>query len=114
MSGMNSFKKGLLSEYIAMLLYKFKFYKIIHHRLRNFVGEIDLIAIRGKQIVFIEVKSRNSDITERTISKRQQTRITRSAEYFLSRNEKYINYDIRFDLVFCQPYKLPVIIKNAW
>lgn len=111
---MNNFKTGLFGEYVAMFLYKFKFYKIIHHRLRNFAGEIDLIATRRKQIVFIEVKSRSSDITEHIISKNQQSRIKRSAEYFLSRNEKYIDYDVRFDLVFCQPYKLPVIIKNAW
>jgi len=48
------------------------------------------------------------------VSKNQQNRIRRSAELFLSYNSKYNNYDIRFDLVFIQPYKWPLIIKNAW
>lgn len=111
---MNNFKKGLYYEYLVMIIYKLKFYKIIHHRLKHFVGEIDIIATRGNKIVFIEVKSRNCDIAEGIISQRQQNRIKRSAQCFLGRNQKYADYEVRFDLVFCQHYKLPVIIKNAW
>ncbi len=111
---MKSYKQGLFAEYLAMLIYKLKFYNIIHHRKRNFVGEIDIIACRGKQLVFIEVKSRNTNLTENIVSKHQQNRIKRSAQLFLSYNSKYHDYDIRFDFVFIQPYRLPLIIKNAW
>ena len=111
---MKSYRLGLFAEYLAMLIYKLKFYNIIHHRKKNFVGEIDIIACRGKQLVFIEVKARAIDIVENIVSKNQQNRIRRSAELFLSYNSKYDGYDVRFDLVFIQPYKLPTIIKNAW
>jgi len=51
---------------------------------------------------------------ENIVPKSQQNRIRRSAELFLSHNNQYNGWDIRFDLVFIRPYKLPVIIKNAW
>lgn len=111
---MKSYRLGLFAEYLAMLIYKLKFYNIVHHRKKNFVGEIDIIACRGKQLVFIEVKARKTSIAENIVSKNQQNRIRRSAELFLSHNSKYTGYDARFDLVFIQPYKLPLIIKNAW
>jgi putative endonuclease len=111
---MKSYRLGLFAEYLAMLIYKVKFYNIVHHRKKNFVGEIDIIACKGRQLVFIEVKARKNNITENIVSQSQQNRIKRSAELFLSYNHKYDGYDIRFDLVFIQPYKWPIIIKNAW
>lgn len=111
---MKPYRLGILAEYLAIWIYKLKFYSIICHRKKNFVGEIDIIACRGKQLVFIEVKARNNNIVENIVPKRQQNRIRRSAELFLSKNNKYNGWDVRFDLVFIQPYKFPVIIKNAW
>lgn len=111
---MKKFNFGLLAEYIVIFIYKIKFYQILAHRLRGYTGEIDIIALRGRTLVFIEVKARSSDIDDRLVSINQQARIRRAAEVFLSRNLKYQNYLVRFDLVIIKPYKLPVIIKNAW
>jgi len=105
---------GILAEYICMIIYKLKFYQILHHRKRYYVGEIDIIALRNKEIVFIEVKARSSNIDDRFVSFNQQKRIKQAAQMFLSHNTKYNNYNIRFDLVIVSPYKLPIIIKNAW
>lgn len=106
--------KGIFCEYLILMLYKFKFYKILHHRIKSRVGEIDIIASRGKQIVFIEVKARKIGIYESIVSNVQQKRIKRAAELFLSKNPVFYNYDIRFDLAVLQPYKWPLIIKNVW
>lgn len=105
---------GLLAEYVVFIFYKIKFHQILHHRMRNYAGEIDLIALRWKTIIFIEVKARRSEIDDRFVSYNQQNRIKRAAQVFLNRNPKYQNYEIRFDLVIVRPYKLPIIIKNAW
>ncbi|XVN43343.1 MAG: YraN family protein [Candidatus Rickettsia vulgarisii] len=51
---------GLLAEYITIIIYKIKFYQILHHRKRYHTGEINIIALRSKQLVFIEVKARRS------------------------------------------------------
>lgn len=105
---------GLIAEYICILIYKLKFYQILHHRKRFYVGEIDIIALRNKEIVFIEVKARSSKFDNRLLSSHQQQRIKRAAEVFLSSNTLYSGYNIRFDLVIVNPYKFPIIIKNAW
>lgn len=111
---MSPYTFGLVAEYLTILIYKIKFYNIISHRRKKYVGEIDIVACRGKQLVFIEVKARKNSLEENIVSKSQQGRIRRAAELFLSHNARYSNYDIRFDLVFVQAYKLPIIIKNAW
>ncbi|WP_253308314.1 MULTISPECIES: YraN family protein [unclassified Rickettsia] len=111
---MNKNYFGLIAEYICIIIYKLKFYQILHHRKRYYVGEIDIIALRNKEIVFIEVKARSSKIDDRFLSLMQQKRIKRAAELFLSNNSKYSSYNVRFDLIIVRPYKLPIIIKNAW
>ncbi|MGX6960834.1 MAG: YraN family protein [Rickettsia endosymbiont of Pentastiridius leporinus] len=111
---MNKKYFGIIAEYICMIIYKLKFYQILHHRKRYYVGEIDIIALRNKEIVFIEVKARSSKIDDRFLSLNKQKRIKQAALMFLSSNPKYKNYNIRFDLVIVSTNKLPIIIKNAW
>lgn len=81
--------------------------------MRNIAGEIDLIALRFGTIVFIEVKARRSE-SEVRIQTHQKRRIISAAQVFLDSNPQYNNYCSRFDVVFVQPYKFPVIFKNVW
>lgn len=111
---MSRFKFGIFAEMIACILYKLSLYKIIGHRVRHYLGEIDLICMRGKKLVFVEVKARNTNIYEGIVSHHQQQRIRKSAEIFLSKNSKYQGYDVRFDLVFIQPFSFPQVIRNVW
>ena len=111
---MNTARFGLLAEYAAILIYSLKLYSILHHRMRNYGGEIDIVVKRGETIVFIEVKARSSDLDDRLVSSTQQKRIKNAAEIFLRNNPKYQQFDVRFDLVVIRPFKLPMIIKNAW
>jgi putative endonuclease len=111
---MKSFKLGIFAEYITSILYILRLYSILHRRMKTYVGEIDLVVIRGKQLVFVEVKARKNGIYEGIVSKTQQTRIRRAAEWFLAKNPSYHNYDVRFDLVVVAPWRWPLIIKNAW
>jgi putative endonuclease len=105
---------GLIAEYIAIIIYKCKFYRILHHQKRYYVGEVDIIAVRAQKLVFIEVKARSSNFDDKILSVHQQLRIKKAASVFLSSNPRYQNYEVRFDLVIIKPYQLPIIIKNAW
>lgn len=111
---MKSFKLGILAEYIVAILYILRFYSILHHRMKTYVGEVDLVAVRGKQLVFIEVKARKHGIYDGIVSENQQKRIKRAAEWFFTKNPKYEDYNVRFDLVVVTPLRPPLIIKNAW
>ncbi len=66
---------GLIAEYVAIIAYKLKFYQILSHRRRRYVGEIDIIALRGKQLVFVEVKGRSSSFDEMILTVNQQKRL---------------------------------------
>ena len=111
---MNSFKRGILAEYLVWIFYKLQFYTILKHRMKTYVGEIDLIVLRSKTVVFIEVKARKYGICEGVVSNAQIQRIKRAASLFLTKNPAYAGYNIRFDLVVITPYKWPVVIQNAW
>ena len=60
------------------------------------------------------MKARTSNLDDRFVSRNQQLRITKAAEIFLKLNPKYQKFQVRFDLVVIRPFKLPLIIKNAW
>lgn len=109
-----AFKFGLFAEYLVMFLYILRFYNVIGHRKRNIAGEIDIICQRGKSVVFIEVKARGNDLDDVLCGKHQQDRIRRAAEIFMQRNPRYNGFDMRFDLVLIKPYRMPLVIKNAW
>lgn len=110
-----SYKSGLLAESIAILMLYCKFYRIIERRYKTRVGEIDIIAMRGKALVFIEVKKRASrnELFE-SITTKQKQRIVSGAELYLKRNPEFHSYAKRFDAILILPKSFPIHIKNAW
>ena len=88
---------GYFAEIIIVLILSFFAYRIIKHRYRNCCGEIDIIAIRGNSIFFIEVKARRNkdkNIVIDLLALRQQKRIKKTADYFLSiNNPKYRSFN---------------------
>lgn len=111
---LSNYTIGIIGEYIVILIYKICFYQIVAYRKRNYLGEIDIIAKKGKVIVFIEVKTRSNDNDDVLLSKKQQTRIKNAALLFIQKKAQYQNYDLRFDLALIRRYRWPLIIKNAW
>jgi putative endonuclease len=106
---------GLIAEYIIIFFYKIRFYKILSHRMRNKYGEIDLIASKGDNLVFIEVKARRGTVDYTNIvSYKQQQRIQNAARLFLYSNPQYNMRKCRFDLAIVQNFTIPEIIQNAW
>lgn len=105
---------GFVAEIIASWYLRFKFYKIISRRFRSPFGEIDLVAQKNNQIIFFEVKARKDTSLMDFISKRQQQRITKTAEFFLIRNPKYQVYQIRFDVIIMDRFFWPKHFKSYW
>lgn len=105
-----NYLRGLIAENIASTLLKLKFYKILEKRFKTKLGEIDIIAVKNKTLIFIEVKQRkNPEQFLDVISDTQQKRIINSALIYLQRNPKYQNYDLRFDVIFI---KFPWFVKH--
>ena len=108
------YRRGRLSEWVAAAALMAKGYRILARRWRTPHGEIDLIAVRGQRLAFVEVKRRATRLeAEAAITPRQAARIARAAEFWVSRNPRYRDHEQGLDVVFVTPARLPVHVPNA-
>ena len=92
-----------------------KGFRIVARRWKSPVGEIDLIARRGRLLVFAEVKARaRLDDAAESLSERQRRRIAAAAEIWLAANPDDAVRDIRFDAILVAPGRLPRHIPAAF
>jgi putative endonuclease len=104
---------GILAERIAILFLRLKGYKILKWRYRSHFGEIDIIAKKSRRIILIEEKARNSKIiSEEVLRPNQIERIKKSAQFFISQNPHFQNYDIRFDFIEINRFLFPKHYSN--
>lgn len=77
-------------------------------------GEIDLIARRGRLLVFIEVKRRGAGLADADpITPRQKERLRRGAAAFLQQRPDLSTCEMRFDAVVWTGL-WPLHITDAW
>lgn len=92
---------GKRSEIIASDFLKKKGYKILETNYKNKIGEIDVIALDGDYIVFVEVKARLSQKFGHpfdAIDERKQQKIHAVASLYMVKNQKY-GTNCRFDAI---------------
>jgi putative endonuclease len=110
-----AYRRGLFAETLAAFLLRLKGHRIVAQRYRTPVGEIDLVALKGRRLAFIEVKRRKTrDDAAWTIPTRQKRRIVRAAQYWLAGHPVYAGHDIAFDVVLAAPWTWPRYIENAF
>ncbi len=88
---MTTRKFGLVGEEIARKLLVKKGYRIINKNFRSKFGEIDMIALDGETLVFVEVKTRWSKKfgnPEEAVTPWKLAKIKKTAEYFCLLNPK--------------------------
>lgn len=76
-------------------------YRILARQVRQLGGELDLIALDGPTLVFVEVKTRSSTDAghpAEAVDFRKQQRMTRAALAFL-RKHRLLENPFRFDIV---------------
>jgi putative endonuclease len=106
--------RGALSECVAALWLILKGYRIIERGNRNRFGEIDLIAIKGRRMAFVEVKFRRTiEAATAAISGVQQERIGAAAENWVWRHPRYHDCEIGLDAILIVPGCLPRHAENA-
>ncbi len=110
-----SYNFGLYAETFAVLYLRCKLYKILARRYKTSHGEIDIIAQRGKHVVFIEVKARKKkhDLHD-VLSTRQQFRIANAANDFIAKHKKIRDHNLRFDLIIVAPGCYIRHLRNIW
>ena len=110
-----AYRRGVFAETLAALLFRLKGYRIVAQRYRSPVGEIDLVALKDRRLVFVEVKRRKAlDEAAWTVPAKQKRRIVRAAQYWLASHPDFTTYTIAFDVVLAAPWACPRHIENAF
>jgi putative endonuclease len=103
------YRAGLWAEVFAAIALMLKGYRILARRRKTRSGEIDLIAVRGTKLAFVEVKARPSlEAAEASISNLQARRMRSASEQWLARSPRYQNHEQRFDALYVLPWRWPI------
>jgi putative endonuclease len=108
-------RRGRFAELLAAAALVAKGYRILGRNVKTRAGEIDIIAVRGKRLAFVEVKRRPTrDALEAAVGDRQAARIRNAADYWLAYRPRYHAYEQGFDLMLLLPRRWPRHIENGF
>src|SRR4051812_22229384 len=96
---------GIGSERRAERFLRRQGYRILARNWSSSFGELDLIALDGRTVVFVEVRSSAGTDGERpaaSVDERKQRKLTRVALHFLQKN-RLLDRPARFDVVTLHP-----------
>ena len=89
-------------------------WRILGERLRVSVGEVDLVARRGRTLAFIEVKWRDRpEDLDLAIDQWRLRRVAAAAEMLAPRFARPAD-DIRIDVMLLAPKRLPRHLVHVW
>lgn len=107
-------RQGRRGEALARWYLRLTGWRILAQRQRVGVGEVDIVARRGRTVVFVEVKWRRSaEALDLAIDAHRLRRVARAAEALVGRFSK-AGDDIRIDVILIAPGRWPRRIANAW
>ena len=107
-------RRGRFAEFIAAAALIAKGYRILGRNVKTRAGEIDIIAVRGQRLAFVEVKRRRTaGDAEAAVSGQQAARIRNAADYWLARRPRYHGHEQGYDLVLLVPRRWPRHIENG-
>lgn len=107
-------QRGRLAEWVAMALLICKGYRILDRRHRTRLGEIDIIAVRGTRLAFVEVKARRTLAEgQQALAGGQAQRIGEAAEQWVWKRPAYRSHLIGLDAILLAPWSLPRHAENA-
>ena len=110
-----AWRRGRRAEGLAILALGLAGYRILARNLRSPLGEIDIVARRGRMVAFIEVKTRADWGTAvEALAGRQRRRIARAAAGFLAAHPELAGHRARFDVILIVPWRWPRHITDAW
>jgi putative endonuclease len=105
---------GRRAERVAAWWLRLKGWRILAIRARTPVGEVDLVARRGRVLAFVEVKARATDSEAAwALDDWRLRRVAAAAEALMPRYARDGD-TIRLDAVFIVPRRWPRHMANVW
>ena len=110
-----AWRRGRRGESLAAWWLRLKGYRILARGLKSPVGEIDIVACRGRTLAIVEVKRRGDHLAAAAaLGPRQQARIARAAAWLLARRPELAGHAVRFDVLLITPHRWPRHLADAW
>ncbi|MEM6625782.1 MAG: YraN family protein [Pseudomonadota bacterium] len=108
-------REGRLAERVAALWLVLKGYQILALRARTPVGEVDVIAKKGRLLAFVEVKARATlDDALQAVTPKAWARIAQAAAVWTARRSDLSDCDWRYDLIAARGVRPLAHIRDAW
>lgn len=113
---------GRRAEFWAAMWLRLHGWRILGQRISVGVGEVDIIARRGRCLAFVEVKyRRNAAQWADAIDKRRLTRVAAAAHILAPRYMRSGRSgaadrgdDVRIDVMLLAPWRLPRHLVHVW
>ena len=105
---------GRRAESIAAWWLRLKGWTILARRLRTPLGEVDIVARRGRTVAFIEVKARATEADAALALDEYRLRRVAAAAGALAHRFAREGDDVRIDAMFIVPTRLPRHLANVW
>lgn len=108
-------RSGRNAENAAALWLQIKGYRVLERRARTPACEIDLVARKGRMLVFVEVKSRRTiEAAREAVTPELRRRLEQAANIWAGRRRDANELLWRFDMVLLAPGRLPLHVRDAW
>ena len=105
---------GRRAETIAAWWLRLKGWAILAQRARTPLGEVDLIARRGRILAFVEVKARATEAEAALALDDYRLRRVAAAAGALAHRYAREGDDLRIDAIFITPGRLPRHLADVW
>jgi putative endonuclease len=110
-----AYRLGRWAEGLAAALLVGKGFTILARRYGGKGGEIDLVARRGRVLVFVEVKARGDlDVAALSITGEKRRLFARAARHYVARHPWAAGLTLRCDAVFLAPWRWPRHVPDAF
>lgn len=114
MSRAEAERQGRRGETLALWWLRLRGWRILAQRVKVKVGEVDIVARKGRTVAFVEVKwRRDAALLGQAIDAHRLRRVARAAEMLLPRYAR-AGDDVRIDVILVAPRTWPRRIINAW
>ena len=106
-------RDGRAAEWTAAALLMAKGYQIIGFRLKHRMGEIDLLARRGRVLAVVEVKRRATlDQALTCLTEAQKSRLTAAGRAVMRNRPSLKGLSLRLDMVALAPGRFPRHVRG--
>lgn len=108
-------RSGRRAEVFAALALMLKGYRILGFRLKTPQGEIDLLALKGRVLAVVEVKSRTTlEAALEAVRIDQRQRLRRAGAQLAANRPALKGVTVRLDLIALTSGKWPRHVPDAW